>query len=339
MNELDLIRSFRADVPGPSAAATARARRGCERPSWQRRPPRWAPRAAIVAAVVAVAAVAALSLPSDDDGRLGPAEARAAQTLRLAAAAETGGLPRPLRPGEFWYVKRRTAYTFSAGDAYSFIQPLVREDWVGVDGARRWRTVPAGSLRFPSEEDRRRWVERGRLGVQRRPVVHEQRPGADGQAPFYLGDEGVTYDELLRTLPRDPAALHALLRRKAIECECGNGVPDETFVMVGDLLRDAPLPTARRADLLRAAAYIPGIRLIQHERDLAGREGIGVAFDSDGRRNVLVFDRETHELLGDNERLLEDKPFGPAGYLLGGSAELESALVRSIKERPDGSPQ
>ena len=27
MNELDLIRSFRADVPGPSAAATARAER------------------------------------------------------------------------------------------------------------------------------------------------------------------------------------------------------------------------------------------------------------------------------------------------------------------------
>jgi hypothetical protein len=333
MNELELIHSFRADTPAPTAAATARARRAWEPRSRRRRQlPRWAPRTVIAVAVVGVAAVAALTLVSDDGSRFGPADARAAETLRLAAAAEQGGLPRPLRPGEFWYVKRHTAYTFGAGDDYSFIQPQVREDWVGADGTRRWRTKPAGPLRFPSEEDRRRWVERGRLGVLGR-TQHEHRPRA-GEAPFYLGDQGLTYEGLLNALPRDPAALHARLRRAAIECQCGNGVESETFVIVGDLLRDAPLPSDRRADLLRAAAYIPGIRLIQHERDLAGREGVGVAFDSDGRRNVLVFDRRTHELLGDNERLLEDKPFGPAGYLLGGSAELESALVGSMTERP-----
>jgi hypothetical protein len=204
---------------------------------------------------------------------------------------------------------------------------------VGVDGTRHWRTKAAGPLRFPSEEDRRAWEERGRLGVLGK-TEHTHRPSADGQAPFYVGDEELTYEELLSTLPRDPVELHALIRREAIECQCGNGVANETFVMVGDLLREAPLPADRRADLLRAAAYIPGIKLIQHERDLAGREGVGVAFDNDGRRDVLVFDRETHELLGDNERLLEDKPFGPAGYLLGGSAELESALVGSMTELP-----
>jgi hypothetical protein len=230
-------------------------------------------------------------------------------------------------------VKRHTAYSFEAGDDYSFIEPQQREDWVAADGTRRWRTVGIGPPRFPSDEDRRRWEERGRLGLMRKPAVHVHRPRA-GEPPFYVGDEALTYDQLLSTMPRDPVKLHALIRREAIECQCGNGVANETFVMVGDLLRDAPLPSQRRADLLRAAAYIPGIKLIQHERDLAGREGVGVAFDNDGRRNVLVFDRRTHELLGDNERLLEDKPFGPEGYLLGGSAVIESALVGSMTERP-----
>src|SRR5215211_5690866 len=130
MHELDLIRSFRADVPGPSPATTARAER-----AWlgatPRRGRRWSPRiAAATAAVAAVAAVAVL-LPSDGS-RLGAQSAQAAETLRHAAVA-VRGLPRALAPGEYWYVRSRTAWTTSVEGsgtgAYTAIGLELREEW------------------------------------------------------------------------------------------------------------------------------------------------------------------------------------------------------------------
>ena len=54
---------------------------------------------------------------------------------------------------------------------------------------------------------------------------------------------------------------------------------------------------------------------------MAGRGGVGVAFDGTGGESVLVFDPKTYELLGENNGL-------------GGSADLESAIVESITARP-----
>src|SRR6476646_6063251 len=60
MNELDLIRAFRADVPGPDAAAIARAER-----AWRRSPrTRRAPRAAAGLVAAAAVAVAVLAVPA-----------------------------------------------------------------------------------------------------------------------------------------------------------------------------------------------------------------------------------------------------------------------------------
>jgi hypothetical protein len=317
MNELDLIRSFRRDMPPAGPAAVARAER-----AWQgrQRPPRWTPRLVLAGCLVAAATVAALVIPAERDGRLGAPEARAAQTLRAAAAAE-GGLTRPLRPGEYWYVRQRTAWAMSAGDDYVVIHPEVREDWVAIDGSRRWRTRRDGEPRFPTPEDRERWEEAGgRLG----PARTEHRVPAPKDPPFYVGDRALTYAQLLE-LPRDPEALYERLRSAAIECECGQSVEQETFVIVGDLLRGNPIPADLRAALLRAAAHVPGIEFVERERDLAGRTGVGVAFESEGQRSVLIFDRDTYELLGENEY---------DGALIGGSADVESGVVASIEERP-----
>jgi hypothetical protein len=126
------------------------------------------------------------------------------------------------------------------------------------------------------------------------------------------------------------------LRATAVECDCGHSVDSETFVIAGDLLRDTPIPADLRAALLRAAALIPGIKLVQHERDVAGRPGIGVAFDYGSERSALIFDRATYQLLGENQRVLERTSYADAkpGALIGGSADLESTIVDSINERP-----
>ena len=314
MDDIELIRSFRADVPDPSAAAIARADRSWRRTP-RRRSPRWAPRIAAVAAMAAVG-VAALIVPSGDDGRLGAQSARAAETLRHAAS-ELDGLPRALKPGEYWYVRSKTEWTTSVeGEgtgAYTAIGLEIREEWTAPDGRRRWITRPVGSVRFPSARDRGRWQADGRPGLAASPSEDRTRTG------FYVGVMKQSYQEVLG-LPRDPQLLYERFRDAAVACECGNGVDDQTFVVAVELLRRTPLPADLRAAVLRAIALIPDIEQ-RPERDVTGRPGFGVAYNGSQGRQALIFDPETYQLLGDRQGI-------------GGTADLESGIVGSITARP-----
>jgi hypothetical protein len=314
MSELDLIRSFRADVPGPSAAATAHADRAWRRTPRRRRS-RWAPRLAAGAAALAAVAAAALIVPSGDDGRLGAESARAAQTLRHAAA-EVRGLPRPLAPGEYWYERRRTTWTTGVeGEtgAYTVMGLEVREEWTAADGSRRWTTRQAGPLRFPSARDRDRWQADGRPDLMPAPSEDRTRTG------FSIGTRKHSYRELL-VLPRDPRLLYERFHDAAVECRCGNGVDDQTFVVAVELLRTTPLPTDLRAAILRAIALVPGIEQ-RAERDVLGRPGVSVAYDGTQGRQALIFDPTTYEMLGDRSGA-------------GGTADIESGIVDSTTDRP-----
>jgi hypothetical protein len=337
MNELDLIRSFRADVPEPSTAAAARARRAWRPPPWRSRRPR--PRALAVAGAVATVGTAlALVLPAGDDGRLGSPSASATQVLKRAAAAQT--VPtRPLRQGEHWYVRTRASWLTTTevdGQPIGYTAPELREDWIAIDGYRGFRTRSAGPVRFVGPRDRARWVAAGRPDLftpdqPGRMFRHRPEPGsAMAEKPFYDGSKHVSYRELL-ALPREPGALHARLRATADSCDCGQSLEQETFVIVGDLLRDTPIPGDLRAALLRAAAHIPGIERIERLRDVAGRPGTGVAIDSSGTRSVLIFDPQSYALLGESEFALGRPQFADAqpGELVSGSAVMESGIVRS----------
>jgi hypothetical protein len=287
MDELDLIRSFRASTAPPTALATARAERAWRHPKPRR--PRWGGRVAIAACLAAAATAAVLVIPGERKSRLGAPEASAAETLRLAAESQKGDLTRPLRPGEFFYSRSKSTWNG---------QPAERESWVAIDGTRRW--------------------------------LDERQPGADfrvdpRQKAFRVGDAAMTYDQLL-SLPRDAETLHARLRQAAVDCGCGHSVETETFVIIGDLMRENPIPADLEAALLRSAALIPGIELIESERDVAGRTGVGVAVDYRGYSDILIFNRDTYELLGENAR--------HHGKLTGGSAILESGVVRSVTAEP-----
>ncbi len=316
MNELDLIRTFRADAPGPSVAATARADRAWRNPP-RRRTVRWDRRLVAVTAAVAAVAAAALVLPTGHDGRLGADSARAAELLR-DAAARVGGLPRPLRPGEYWYVRRETAWTTGvegkAAGAYTAMGTEIREEWTAADGSRRWTTRPTGPLQFPGARDRERWAADGSPGLI--PAASEDRT----HTGFSVGVQPYSYSQLL-DLPRDPAKLYRHFHDAAVACRCGNGVDDQTFVVAVELLYTAPLPTDLRAAILRAIAFIPGIEQ-RPERDILGRPGVSVAYDGTQGRQALIFDASTYELLGERSG---------AG---GGSVDIASGIVDSMTARP-----
>jgi RNA polymerase sigma-70 factor (ECF subfamily) len=266
--------------------------------------------------LVAVAAVAAaiLVIPARD-GRLGAASAQAAATLRHAAA-HVGGLPRELRPGEYWYVRTRTVWTTAVegrAGAYTAMGLELREEWTAADGARRWVTRPLGPIRFPTGQDRERWQADGRPDLTEKPSVDH------GDGRFTLGNREYTYRQLL-ALPHDPRALYARLHDAAVACRCGNGVDDETFASAVELLRTTPLPTDLRAAILRAAALIPGIE--QHpERDITGRPGVAVAYHGSQGTQALIIDPATGDLLGDREGA-------------GGTADVAAGIVGSPTARP-----
>ena len=188
-----------------------------------------------------------------------------------------------------------------------------REEWTAPDGRRRWITRPVGPVRFPSAQDRERWRADGRPDLAVPPSEDRTSTG------FYLGGTKQSYGELLG-LPRDPQILYERLRDAAIECECGNGVDDQTFVVAVELLRTAPLPAQVRAAILRAIALIPGIEQ-RAERDVTGRPGVGIAYNGTQGRQSLIFDPETFELLGDRQGT-------------GGTADIASGIVESIEARP-----
>jgi hypothetical protein len=228
--------------------------------------------------------------------------------LKRAAAAQTAPA-RPLRQGEYWYVRTRASWlatTEADGKPIGYNAPELREDWIAIDGYRGFRSRSAGPVARPDEAHRARWEAAGKpeLYVPDEPgrmFRHRPEPGSEAaRNPFYDGAEQVSYRELL-ALPREPGALHARLRAIADSCDCGQSLEQETFVIVGDLMRDTPIPGDLRAALLRAAAHIPGIERIERLRDVAGRMGTGVAIDSGGTRSVLIFDRQSYDLLGESE--------------------------------------
>lgn len=346
MDELDLIRSFRTDVPARSASARRRGLAELGAAGGRRRPPR---RVLLpIAGAAAAATVVAVVLGGSSGDGLTP-DATAAERLREAAAvAESRPDPRAIGAGQFWYQRSIEAYLTTTGGAasvdgaapptpaFSLIQPHVREQWIGRDGGGRVRTRLRGEPRFPGPRDRERWQAAGSPdlgGEMDLPLVNEDAPppGAPG---FSLGQEAISYEQLL-DLPTDADRLYQRLRRAA-ERGGGSGPDDELFTIVGDLLRAAPIPSDLRGALYRVAARVPRIRAVGEVRDAAGRRGVGIGRDDQGVRSILIFDPATAELLGEEDVLLEGAEYVDAapGTVIGEAAYLEAGVVDSTRARP-----
>jgi hypothetical protein len=98
----------------------------------------------------------------------------------------------------------------------------------------------------------------------------------------------------------------------------------EDFVHVGDFLRETDAPPKIRAAIYRAAALIPGIRLLGSVRDHDGRRGLGIAYTSHRSTSELIFDRQSGELLG-------EQATGRLGYW---AVYLRERLVNQLPSPP-----
>ena len=350
MNEVELLRQFRAELPGIRAEKRSAARAALIARIESSTPPPKRPcrglfpagRLRLVAAGVGLMALV-VALPILLFGGGDAVQPAAAQVLHQVAAVALAQEPQgPPEPGQFLYTRSRDAYISAvaydpriergqcvapqpceATDEWSVLVPSEREAWIGPDGSGRVRRV-SRATRFVTAGQREAWVKAGRPELP-----------AGGQ----VEDSGLSGSGFLDTsdLPTEPEALRRLIEARKIL----GGPPGEaeTFVLIGDMLRESYLPPAFRAALYEATAELPGVKLLGEVRDPLGRPGIGVAYANDkrGTREELIFSPETSWLLAEREVVVSPKSGRlefPPGTETGSATYLESRLVDSIEDRP-----
>jgi hypothetical protein len=335
MNEIDLLRELRAELPGPRAESRASARgalvarieesqRGPEKaavPAWRRS------RLRLVAVLAAVAAllVALPTLILGGDGKVQPA---LGQVLRAAAAtAATQPAEPPPGPGQYFYTRSREAYlttSVEATRAWSVLVPRIRQTWIAANGAGRARAV-AAKPEFLTAGQRRAWKAAGSPHL-----------GSGGVEDFALSGQPFLDTS---NLPTESKALRRLIEARKIPRVDGPPGEAETFTLIGDMLRNTYLPPAFRAALYRVVAELPKVELRGEVEDPVGRTGIGVAYTKGSTTHELIFDPETSALLGEREVAAHRIPElqVPAGTETGSVTYLESKVVDSLgKEAPPG---
>jgi hypothetical protein len=356
MNEIDLLRAYRANVTGPTPQAIQAARSrlreaiereqleaGREEPQQRNRGLFTRRRILVLAgglAAAVIVAVLALTLSS------GPGETESATAaLRQAAAVAAAQPNRPPHPGQYAYTQSRNAYitvhtASPPRKTWSVVNPNTRQAWIAPDGSGRLREV-AQKPRFLSAEDRRlcraahapdctsHWQDGGRVSSQ------NYGPG-EAEGPLAYVD--TTH------LPTDPDRLYRLLKHADVtqgppyHREKATFSDAQVFVAVGNLLGETYAPPKVRAALYQVAANLPRVQYLGPTQTSVGRQGTGVAYTFNGQRNEFIFDPDTSELIGIRQVAVNPPKalHAPPGSVVGESSFVERGVVDSTSSVPGG---
>ncbi|MEV0218514.1 CU044_5270 family protein [Streptomyces sp. NPDC050704] len=292
-------------------------RRTEQEPARRRNP--WLRPALAAAAVATAAAVTFVVLPTSSDGggvrATAPATGNATVALLedIALAAEhEGGAYGEIRDDQFVYVDSKVSYTQTTTDGSKVstdIQPLHRlEVWMSVDGLHNGFVREVGRKPFVIEPD--------------------VKPGERGW------EVSANYNHV-KTLPTDPDAMYDYLYKTAPKYS-GQETYQAMFVLVGDLLKQSIVPPEQSAALFRAVARIPGVTVIEDAVDAAGRRGVAIAREDPDNpsRDEWIFDRESHEFLGERTVATEDYADVKKGTVTSNTAVLRRAVVDKAGQRP-----
>jgi hypothetical protein len=307
MNDLDLVRTLRADVTSPAPARVAAGRNrllaAITRPSPRIRHP-W--RLALVtgtatatAAVAAVAVLASGAQPSTPQARPSATGGRislAAQILTVAAD-KVASEPATRPPDGQWIY-------------YKFVQTQTgqptqsAENWIQFDGRQS------------------AYFQDGRL------IVHDQGvtptpPGASGLAAYDDNATPLTAYNAIASLPANPATILAIVGnivgttpRDWENWSSGSAVAEfgpksqgqAEFDYLAQLLWNAyaAVPPVAQANVYRAMADIPGVTVHSGLTNAVGRTAIGVS--ANGGVSWLLLDPQTYQVTGINQKTIGLKP-------------------------------
>ena len=292
MNDLDLVRTLRADVPPPAPARLAAGRSRILAAAATRRRRYW--RLALPAgAVTAAAAVAVVAVPGGtatpthprpaaSPSRPAPAAtARVSLAARiLTVAARTVAAGPSARPGDRQWIYSRFVQTQTGTPTQA------DENWIRFDGREQ------------------AYYLNGQL------IVLHESSGSGGPLSSYRE---------LAALPAAPSAILAAARqvvgttqRQWENWSSGSAVAElaprtageAEFDYLAQLLWNAyaAAPPAALAHVYQAMADIPGVTVTQGLTSAVGRPGIGVS--ANGGVSWLLLDPQTYQVIGLGEKAL-----------------------------------
>jgi hypothetical protein len=341
MNELKELEHFRAAVAPPDSGTLTRARsqmlsqRGLIRragPVRSHERGRQVGRLAGIAAVTAGAAVAITvtlvtslsSAPSSEPRPVasGGVSLDAKIVLERAAAAYLK-LPAP-RGDQYLY--STVSVTGNGGPAVQL------RSWMSANGSR-----PSVQGEFPCRQipDPARFSSKLRRYFDSCLSSVAAVPGPRAETT-YSG---------MQTLPAQPAALLAYLAQHN-ECRGFTPADGEWAQVTGIFQLNPVVPPAFGAALLRAAARIPGVRVLPRV-SLAGGTYVGVVRtlppgigDEDWMRTALIFDPYTYKLVGSlrswSDHPIPDGTGDGSGDWLVSSVLVQAGVVNSAPVIPSG---
>jgi hypothetical protein len=328
-DELELLRAWEpepraADEAG--AARRARARLDAHIHAARPRRRQWiflAPPALAVAAAGIVVLV--LTLGSGvQEGHLAPPPANALEAAARAAERQPVAEAFP-RPDQFFYTKSLAMWSDCWLDAPGGqICKLVtrrRETWL----SERHRGLLREQVlrdRFASPGDRTRWIAAGRPRMDGGALPSSTGLGRER---YYLGNEPMTYAELLAYRPTGREVFERL-RDHWVRGQ-GGSLYGEVFTQIGDALREQASPPALRAALYRALTFVPGVRITGPVKDAIGRPAMVAGRSAHGVRSELLFDPRTSVLLGERD-------IAPGGTIAGYAIYERQAVVDEAGRRP-----
>jgi hypothetical protein len=287
-----------------------------------------------LAALTATAVVAAAGLTLTAlSGHHGPPAAghyhqagqvTAVQLLGKIAAVAARQPRLNVRDDQYMYIASEDRWSSTTvtigGSQRTVVEPLhKREIWLSVSDVCK-----PGLLRDPSPG----------------PAI-KLNDGGGLSCPNQGGWGAPTY-RFLQSLPTDP---HTLLNMIYAATKGQGQSPDqEAFTTIGDMLREAVAPPDVSAALYRAAALIPGVRVIPRATDILGQAGIGVQFARrviqspapgvpyretfDPNGPTWIFNPRTLLWIGENDGTLHGKVMG--------SVVLKRAIVDRLGQLPGG---
>jgi hypothetical protein len=317
MNDLELLRELRSELPYPERTRLAPGRSRLL--SEARRPPRRRFRAVrgntrpillpALAATVAVAVAAALTGYALSGGT-GPAQPsaapkRSAPPGRSPAVAQAVLAARVLRDASD--VVGRAPVTATPGPGQWIYSKLVQYDYTdGVSSAENWMTFDGTRTAYYESPG-------GPLIVHTSPVTPPSGITSDPLAAFSTEATPETAYYALTSLPTPPRQLLAAAAAagNAIgAANVGAGTPvashapgnkgqlefDYLSLLLWNAAAGVGAPPAAESAVFRAMATIPGVTIQQGITDAAGAPAIGVS--ADGGYDQLLLDPVSYQVIG-----------------------------------------
>jgi hypothetical protein len=245
----------------------------------------------------------------------------AAYVLNQAASAAAASSQPVPRPGQYIYVSSvATGLVTEVGPSSSrtWLYKSSGQSWLSVDGQRAGllkqvagpnAKLPWGPVPPADSGNEASWTS----------LPPSSCPGAAPARGTY---------EFLTSLPADPGRLRTWIYQHLN----GQKAPDtQAWNDISDMLSGMLVPPKLAAALFRVAATIPGARVVPHAVNAVGRAGVAVSRSG----TELIFDPQTYQLIGEGAVLTKAvRGEGPAGTVVGASAELQVKVVDHLPDVP-----